>query len=91
MFADRQDADPRRQKSGGERTDGMTFNVIADSADKGKTYTVEVLARKFNGVWTKWRTSVAFVCYSDIQIVEMSDEEKAMPIYMKPGYPGRGY
>ena len=69
----------------------MTFKVIGYGVDKGETYTVEVLARKFNGVWAKWHTSISFICYSDIQILEMSDAEKKMPIYMEPGYPGRGY
>ena len=67
----------------------MKFMVTGAGADKGEIYDVEVLAKKFNGVWTKWRTSVAFVCYDYIRILEMTDEEKAMPIYMKPGYPGK--
>lgn len=67
----------------------MKFIVTGAGVDKGKTYDVEVLAKKFNGVWTKYRTSVAFVCYEDIRILEMTEAEKAMPIYMKPGYPGK--
>ena len=67
----------------------MKFVVTGAGVDKGKIYDVEVLAKKFNGVWTKYRTSVAFVCYEDIRILEMTEAEKAMPIYMKPSYPGK--
>lgn len=67
----------------------MKFVVTCDANDKGEIYEVEVLARKFNGVWTKWRNSVGFQCYSDIRVLEMTEAEQAMPIYMKPGYPGK--
>ena len=67
----------------------MKFVVTGAGVDKGNTYDVEILAKKINGVWTKWRNSVAFVCYSDIHVLEMTEEEQAMPIYMKPGYPGK--
>ena len=67
----------------------MKFIVTGAGADKGHTYDVTILAKKFNGVWAKYHTSVGFVCYEDIRVLEMSDEEKAMPIYMKPGYPGK--
>lgn len=67
----------------------MKFIVTADGADKGTVYDVTVLAKKFNGVWTKWRTSVGFVPYSGIRILEMTDAEAQMAIYMEPGYPGK--
>lgn len=70
----------------------MKFTVTQVGCnDTGKTYTATIRAKKFNGVWAQVGTEVAFVCYSDIRIDEMSEEEKAMPIYMNPGYPGRGY
>lgn len=68
----------------------MKFKVTSDfCADKGKIYDVTILAKKINGYWTKNGDSIAFICSEYIQIIEMSEEEKQMPIYMQPGYPGK--
>lgn len=67
----------------------MKYLITGAGADKGEIHDVEILAKKFNGCWVKYRTSVGFVCYDDIRVLEMSDDEKAMPVYMKPGYPGK--
>lgn len=70
----------------------MTFTFIKPGFnDTGVTYTGTVRAKKINGVYVQIGTEVVFACYSDIRIDEMTEAEKAMPIYMNPGYPGRGY
>ena len=67
----------------------MRFVVTASGCnDKGKLYDVSIVAKKLNGYWVNLNGAFAFVCSDDIQIVHMTDEEQAMPVYMRWGYPG---
>lgn len=67
----------------------MKFQITGALADKGEICDVEILAKKFNGVWFKCGASIGFACYEDIKILEMTEQEKAMSVYMEPGYPGK--
>ena len=68
----------------------MKIQVISDFlADKGKIYDVTILAKKFNGYYAKFKNSTQFICNDDIRVLEMSEEEKQMSVYMQPGYPGK--
>lgn len=68
----------------------MKIQVTSDFlADKGEIYDVTILAKKYNGYWAKFKDSIQFICNDDIRVLEMSEEEKQMPIYMQPGYPGK--
>ena len=77
----------------------MRFVVTGAGFDSGKTvdagfgkggiFDVEILAKKINGYWTRWHNSIAFVCNDDIRVVHMTEEERAMPVYWQPGYPGK--
>lgn len=79
----------------------MKYLITGPGADKGEIHDVEIIAKKFNGVWAKiiskklngvWercRSSIAFVCYEDIRILEMTEAEKALSVYLQPGYPGK--
>ena len=58
----------------------MKFVVTATGAEKGDIFDVEILAKKINGVWVKSSTSIFFVDYSHIRVLEMTDEERKMPI-----------
>ena len=61
----------------------MRFVAILDGNDKGKTFDVKILSKKINGVWVEFPafpTCKGFVCYSDIEILEMSETEKSMPV-----------
>lgn len=49
--------------------------------NEGKIYTAPVIARKLNGFKVKVDdNSVAFICTDDIEIIEISEQEKAIPI-----------
>lgn len=62
----------------------MTFKVREDRNfnDSGKIYTVSVVAKKLNGykVLFPGHEEVVFITYSDIKILEISDNEKNMLI-----------
>ena len=63
----------------------MTFKVREDRNlyDSGKIYTVSVVARKLNGykvLFPGHDDEVAFIPYSDVEILKLSDEEKTFPI-----------
>ena len=58
-------------------------------ADKGEIYDVTILAKKFNGYWAKFKNSIEFIDNDTFRVLEMSEEEKQMSVYMQPGYPGK--
>lgn len=64
----------------------MRYVVTAAGSDNGKIYDVEILAKKINGVWTKWHDSIGFVCYSDIRVIGMTKQEQEMPVRFEPGW-----
>ena len=48
---------------------------------EGKEFTAPVVARKLNGYKVlNPEGNIAFLCFEDIDIIEISDEEKNMPI-----------
>lgn len=67
----------------------MKFVVTGAGNDNGEIYDVEVVARKLNGYWCKAGKSVFFACRDDIRVLDITEEERTMPIYWEPGYPGK--
>ena len=63
----------------------ITNPTLQDLADPNRVIQVEVLAKKFNGVWARSEGSAPFFCcYDDIHIVEQTDVEKAMSVQLEP-------
>lgn len=61
----------------------MTFRVRKDRffCNGGEVYTATVVARKLNGYKVlNPDGEPTFVCFDDIEILDVSDEEKNMPI-----------
>lgn len=62
----------------------MTFRVKKGRGfgDEGMVFTVPVIARKFNGykVQAEDGEGTAFLCFEDIDILALTDEEKALDV-----------
>lgn len=65
----------------------MTFRLRAGRGfgDEGAVYTAPVIARKINGYKVpepnpEYDGQFAFLVFEDIEILDISDEEKNMPI-----------
>ena len=61
----------------------MKFKIREDRNfnNSGKVYTAPVVARKLNGYKVlNPDKEITFICSTDIQVLEISEEEKNMPI-----------
>ena len=61
----------------------MTFKIKTSRNfnNSGKVYTAPVVARKLNGYMVSNPDgNTTFICFDDIDVISISDDEKNMPI-----------
>lgn len=61
----------------------MTFKIKTGKGfnNEGEIYTTEVVARKLNGYKViNPEGNITFICFDDINIIDISNEEKNIPI-----------